>query len=280
MTNIFDTSVFPTWCPGCGDFGIWGSLKQALTQLELAPHQFLTVFGIGCSGNMSSFLRCYAIHSLHGRAIPNAIGAKLANHSLPVLVIGGDGDLFGEGLSHFIHAARANHDMTVILHNNQVYGLTTGQASPTTMIGVHTKTTPLGVIDRPIEPCTLAITQEAGFVGRGFAGDMPHLAGLMCAAIQHPGFSFVEVLQPCVTFNRLNNYDWFRQRVKKVETPTDDMVEGIKISQWTDAAINTGILYQNSRSAFHTQISQLQTGTLYETSGKKRDITKLLEQFK
>lgn len=279
-TNVFDTNQFPTWCPGCGDFGIWGSLKQAFTQLGLAPYQFLTIFGIGCSGNMASFLHCYGFHSLHGRAIPNAIGAKLANHTLPILVVGGDGDLLGEGLSHFIHGARANHDITVILHNNQIYGLTTGQASPTTMIGMQTKTTPTGVIDRPLEPCTLAISQEAGFVARGFAGDMPHLTKIMVAAVKHPGFSFVEVLQPCVTFNKLNTYDWFRQRIKKLETPTRDMMEGIKIAQWTDSDIHIGILYQNNRPAFHTQIPELQAGTLYETTGKKRDISKLLENFK
>lgn len=279
-TASYSTSVFPTWCPGCGDFGIWGSLKQALLTQGLAPHQFLTVFGIGCSGNMASFLKCYAIHSLHGRAIPNGIGAKLGNHNLPVLVVGGDGDLFGEGLSHFIHAARANHDITVVLHNNQIYGLTTGQASPTTMIGMHTKTTPTGVIERPIEPCTLAMTQDAGFVARGFAGDMPHLTGLLTEAMTHHGFSFVEVLQPCVTYNKLNTYDWFRARVKKLETPTSDMIEGFKIAQWTDTVINIGVLYQNTRPAYHELIPQLQSGTLYETTGKKRNISKLQETFR
>lgn len=276
----YSTSQFPTWCPGCGDFGIWGGLKQALNQLGLFSHQFLTVFGIGCSGNMSSFLNCYGFHALHGRAIPIAIGAKLSNHRLPILVVGGDGDLLGEGLSHFIHGARANHDITVILHNNQIYGLTTGQASPTTMIGIHTKTTPAGVIDRPLEPCTLAISQEAGFVARGFAGDMPHLTDLLVAAIKHAGFSFVEVLQPCVTFNKVNTYDWFRQRINKMETPTNNVVEGVKIAQWTDKTVNTGILYQNNRHPFHAQIPDLQAGALYETTGKKRDISKLLENFR
>lgn len=279
-TNAYDTDQFPTWCPGCGDFGIWGSLKQALVLLSLEPHQFLTFFGIGCSGNMASFLRCYGFHSLHGRSIPGAIGAKLANHTLPIIVVGGDGDLLGEGLSHFIHGARANHDITVILHNNQIYGLTTGQASPTTMIGTQTKTTPTGVIDRPIDPCTLVISQEAGFVARGFAGDMPHLTNLIVAAIKHPGFSFVEVLQPCVTFNKLNTFEWFRQRIKKIEAPTNNVMEGVKIAQWSDKTVNIGILYQNNRPAFHSQISQLQVGTLYQTSGKKRDISKIMENFK
>lgn len=278
MTS-YSTPVFPTWCPGCGDFGIWGSLKQALVDLQLAPHQFFAVFGIGCSGNMASFLNCYSLHSLHGRAIPTAIGAKLANHAMHILVVGGDGDLLGEGLSHFIHGARENHDITILLHNNQVYGLTIGQASPTTMHGARTKTTPEGVIGVPIDPSALAISQSAGFVARGFAGDMPHLKSLMMKAVQHPGFSLVEVLQPCVTFNHLNTYDWFRQRIKKVESPTSDVHEGMKRAEWTDETINVGVLYQNDRPAYHTQIPQLTQQTLLESTGKARDISTLIEAF-
>lgn len=281
MTTVQDysTSVLPSWCPGCGDFGIWGSLKQALAQLVWQPHQFLMVFGIGCSGNMTSFIRCYGLHSLHGRAIPNAIGAKLANHEFPVLVIGGDGDLLGEGLSHFIHAARANHDITVILHNNQIYGLTTGQASPTSMPGLDTKTTPHGVIERPLDPSALAILNDAGFVARGFAGDMPHLTSLMVEAMKHKGFSLVEVLQPCVTFNHLNTYEWFRKRIKKIEWEGSDLHTALKLAEWTDETINTGILYQNARPAYHTQIPQLTSSSLLQSSGVKRDITNLLSQY-
>lgn len=282
MTTVQDysTPVFPSWCPGCGDFGIWGSLKQALTQLGWEPHQFLTVFGIGCSGNMASFIKCYGIHSLHGRAIPNAIGAKLANHKFPVLVIGGDGDLLGEGLSHFIHAARANHDITVILHNNQIYGLTTGQASPTSMPGLDTKTTAHGVIERPLDPSALAILNDAGFVARGFAGDMPHLTSLMVEAMKHPGLSLVEVLQPCVTFNHLNTYEWFRKRIKKVESPAMTIQDGIRAAEWSEETINTGILYRNSRPAYHTLLAQLKDKGLIETTGEKRDVSKLIENFR
>lgn len=280
LPNSFDTSVFPTWCPGCGDFAIWGCLKQAMAKLGWQPHQVLTIFGIGCSGNMASFFGGYGFHSLHGRAIPTAAGAKLANHNLRLIVVAGDGDLLGEGLSHFVHGARSNYDMTVILHNNQIYGLTTGQASPTTMLGMETKSTPSGVIDEPLNPSELAISAKAGFVGRGFAGDMPHLTDLIVKAASREGFSLVEVLQPCVTFNHLNTYEWFRSRLAKTEKPTDDIIEGIKLSQWSEKEIKIGVLYQNGRPAFHKMIGQLQQETLLKTSGKKRDINKLIDKFR
>lgn len=280
LPNSFNTSIFPTWCPGCGDFGLWGSLKQALANLKIEPYRLTTVFGIGCSGNMASFLRCYGIHSLHGRSIPTAAGIKLSNHKLPVLVIGGDGDLLGEGLNHFMAGARANYDMTVILHNNQTYSLTTGQASPTTLMGTKTKTTLNGVTDEPVNPAQLAILEKAGFVARGFAGDVPGLTKIMMEAMQHSGFSLVEVLQPCVIFNKLNTYEWFRKRIKPVIKTAQDKFEGLKIAEWTDETISTGVLYKNNRPAFHQQLTQLKEKTLLETTGKKREISELLKIFK
>jgi 2-oxoglutarate ferredoxin oxidoreductase subunit beta len=235
---------------------------------------------------MASFINCFGLHSLHGRAIPTAIGAKLANHNMPILVIGGDGDLLGEGLSHMIHAARENHDITVILHNNQVYGLTTGQASPTTLRGAKTKTTPEGVLGVPLDPSALAILNDAGFVARGFAGDMPHLTSLIVAGLQHRGFSLIEVLQPCVTFNRLNTYEWFRQRIKKLELEGSDLsgrsdpYAALKLAEWTDETIHTGILYRNNRPAYHTLASPLNDKPLVETTGQKRDIAQLLQRFR
>ncbi|MBI2310046.1 2-oxoacid ferredoxin oxidoreductase [Candidatus Collierbacteria bacterium] len=278
--NSYNTSVFPTWCPGCGDFGIWGALKQALELLEINPDQVAFFFGVGCSGNISSFIRGYGFHSLHGRAIANAIGAKLANHKMPVIVIAGDGDLLGEGISHFIHSARANHDITVILHNNGVFGLTTGQASPTAVTGFKSKPIPTEITDEPVNPCALAIMHQAGFVSRGFAGDQEVLCNLISQAIAHPGFSLVDVLQPCVTFNPDKSYIWYRQRINPVKIPAKDVLTGIKNSLWTDKRIATGIIYQNSRDAFHTNYPQLQTETLLATTGKKRNIQKLLKGFK
>jgi 2-oxoglutarate ferredoxin oxidoreductase subunit beta len=280
LPNSFDTNIFPTWCPGCGDFAIWGCLKQAMVKLGWQPHQVMTMFGIGCSGNMVSFFGGYGFHCLHGRAIPTAAGAKLANHDLHLMVVAGDGDLLGEGLSHLVHGARANYDMTVILHNNQIYGLTTGQASPTTLTGMETKSTPLGVIDEPLNPSALAIEAKAGLVARGFAGDMPHLTNLIVKAASHQGFSLVEILQPCVTFNHLNTYEWFRSRLAKTETAASDITSGIKLAQWSDKEIKIGVLYQNDRPAFHRKLPQLDKISMLKSSGHKRNIKKLLESFR
>lgn len=278
--NGYNTAIFPTWCPGCGDFGIWAGIKQALVKLKLEPHQILAAYGIGCSGNMSSFVNAYGFHSLHGRAITNAIGAKLAFHTMPIIVVGGDGDLLGEGLSHFIHAARGNHDITVILHNNLVYGLTTGQASPSASMGFKSKSTPSGVLEEPINPAVLAIAHQAGFVARGFAGDISQVGELVALGIKHPGFSLVEILQPCVTFNQINTYDWFRRRIKKVDQTETDVIDGIKTAIWQENQINIGVLYQNDRPAFHQLLPQLKAGTLRETTGIKRNITNLLSKFR
>ena len=263
----------------CGDFGIWGALKQALESLKIKPDQAAFFFGVGCAGNISSFIRGYGFHSLHGRAIANAAGAKLANHKLPVIVIAGDGDMLGEGLSHFIHTARANHDITVILHNNGVLGLTTGQPSPTAEIGFKSKPVPLATFDEPINPCALAVMLQAGFVARGFAGDQAGLSDLIQKAMAHPGFSLVDVLQPCVTFNPDKSYIWYRQRIKPVKVPAGDVLSGIKNSLWTDKRIATGIIYQNPRPVFHSNYPQLANDSLLNTTGKKREIKKLLTTF-
>lgn len=279
-SNIYNTPYFPTWCPGCGNFGLWESLKQALTNSNIQPYELVTVFGIGCAGNMTNFIKSYGVHSLHGRAIPTAAGVKLANHQLQVLVVAGDGDLLGEGLNHFIAASRANYDITVILHNNQLYSLTTGQASPTTLLGTKTKTTLDGVFDEPLDPCSLAIAEKAGFVSRGFAGDMPGLTKIMTSALKHSGFSLVEVLQPCVTFNKLNTFEWFRQKIRPVTKTTSDKFAGLKLAQWSDKTIYTGVLYQNNRPAYHQLLPQIKQKTLLEISGRKRNIDKLLNIFK
>ncbi|MBI2326190.1 2-oxoacid ferredoxin oxidoreductase [Candidatus Collierbacteria bacterium] len=247
MINL-DTKIFPTWCPGCGDFGIWAALKGALQKLNLQTHEFVMVYDIGCSGNMASNIKAYGFHGLHGRAIPAATGIKLANHHQKVIVIGGDGGLMGEGMAHFVSACRANMDITVILHNNQVYGLTTGQSSPTSMKGTKGKATPLGVVEQPVEPCAFALLSGASFVARTFAGTIPESTKIFTSAITHSGFSLIEVLQPCVTFNKLNTYDWFRQRIKPLpQTPTD-VYEAISKARWTDQEIFTGI-FRNDETA-------------------------------
>lgn len=272
----FDTKIFPSWCPGCGDFGIWAALKSALKQLNLQTHQFVIVYDIGCCGNMASFMRVYGFHGLHGRALPAASGIKLANHAQKVIVIGGDGGLLGEGMAHFISACRANMDLTVILHNNQTYGLTTGQSSPTSMRGTKGKATPLGVVEQPLEPAGLALLSGATFVSRAFAGAIPDTTKIFVSALKHKGFSLVEVLQPCVTFNKLNTYDWFRQRIKPLDRPLTDVYEATSRARWTDQEIFLGIFYQNETlPAYHQTFPLLKEKTLIQQN-PKRDLSKYI----
>ncbi len=206
----------PAWCPGCGNFGILKALNTALIEMGIEPHQVLLVSGIGQAGKLPHYTRGNVFNSLHGRPVPPAIGAKIANSDLIVIAVSGDGDAYGEGGNHFLHAARRNHDITYLVHNNQVYGLTKGQASPTSDAGFVTKTTPDGAAN-PLNPIALAIVSGASFVARGYAGDMDHLAGLIKKGITHRGFALIDILQPCVSFNHRNTYGWYKERVYKLE---------------------------------------------------------------
>ena len=214
--------VDPDWCAGCGDFGVLRSLKKATTDKELKPHQMLLISGIGCSSNLVGFIYAYGVHSLHGRALPVATGAKLANHNLKVVITGGDGDGYGIGVGHFIHAARRNLDLTYIVMDNEIYGLTTGQASPTTAEGHKTKTTPRGNVEMPINPLALALTTGATFVARGFSGQPAQLSSLIEQGIAHKGFALIDVFSPCVTYNKVNTYNWFKERVYKLDDEEPD----------------------------------------------------------
>lgn len=270
---------FPTWCPRCGDYGIWAALKEAFVKLGWQPDQFAMVFGIGCSGNMNDFVKGYGFHALHGRAIPNAKGIRLANHKLPVVVIGGDGDLLGEGGNHFIHACRGNFDMTVIIHNNQVYGLTTGQVSPTAPQGCQAKSTPQGIVEIPLNPTALAITQGASFVGQGFAGDIQHLTNLISAGIQHQGFSVINVFQPCATFNKVNTYKWYLERIYKLDESYDNKnIQPALKKAMEFEKLPLGILYQADRPTYEASLPQLAEKSLVEQA-LAVDIKSLLEEF-
>ena len=213
----YKSEVPPDWCPGCGDFGVLSVLQRACAKLEIPPHQILVVSGIGCSSNLPGFFRTYGVHSLHGRSVAVASGAKLANPDLTVIITGGDGDGYGIGLGHFLHAVRRNLDVTYIVMNNQIYGLTTGQASPTTTMQTKTKSTPGGCIEGPLNPIALAIVSGATFVARAFSGEPNHMAEVMAKAIQHKGFSLVDCFSPCVTYNKVNTYQWFKERIYKLE---------------------------------------------------------------
>src|SRR6266446_2545437 len=207
----------PDWCPGCGDFGVLHALKQAIAELGLQPHEVLTISGIGCSSNLPGYINTFGMHTLHGRSLAVATGAQLGNHELKVVVTGGDGDGFGIGGNHFLHTMRRNVDLTYIVMDNQIYGLTTGQVSPTSRKGMKTKSMPFGNVEEPINPITLALAAGATFVARGFSADPKHLANLIKQGLEHKGFSFIDVFSPCVTYNHDNTYAWFRERVKKLE---------------------------------------------------------------
>jgi 2-oxoglutarate/2-oxoacid ferredoxin oxidoreductase subunit beta len=229
--------VDPDWCPGCGDFGVLAALQKALVELLIPTHEVVTISGIGCSSNLPGYINTYGMHTLHGRALAVATGLKLANHGLTVVVTGGDGDGFGIGGNHFVHTMRRNVDLLYIVMDNQIYGLTTGQTSPTSRVGMKTKSMPFGNIEAPINPISLALAAGATFVARGFSGEQKHLTELMKKGIQHKGFSFLDVFSPCVTYNHDNTYQWFRPRVKKLEDdPSYDS------SDWT-AAMEKSLLW-------------------------------------
>ena len=240
----FKGLVEPDWCPGCGDFGVLNALQRACAELGLRPHQILTVSGIGCSSNLPGYFNSYGMHTLHGRALAVATGAKLANHDLTVFVTGGDGDGYGIGGNHFAHTARRNVDLTYIVMNNQIYGLTTGQVSPTSSLGMSTKSTPFGSVEAPVNPITSAIMNGATYVARGYSGDVRHLTELIKQAAQHQGFALVDVFSPCVTFNRDNTHPFFKDRVKKLEDeahdPSDWRAACEKAMVWGDT-IYTGL---------------------------------------
>ncbi len=209
--------VEPDWCPGCGDFGVLAAVEKALVELQVPNHEVVTISGIGCSSNFPGFINTYGMHTLHGRALAVATGMKLANHSLTVLVTGGDGDGFGIGGNHFIHTMRRNVDLLYIVMDNQIYGLTTGQTSPTSAIGMKTKSMPFGNVEAPINPISLALAAGATFVARGISSEQKHLTELIKQGIEHKGFSFLDVFSPCVTYNHDNTYQWFKPRIKKLE---------------------------------------------------------------
>src|SRR2546423_4047972 len=244
----FKGKADPDWCPGCGDFGVLNALKAAIAELGFQPHEVLTISGIGCSSNLPGYINTYGMHTLHGRALAVASGAQLGNHELKVVVTGGDGDGFGIGGNHFVHAMRRNLDLTYIVMDNQIYGLTTGQVSPTSRKGMKTKSTPHGSVENPVNPIPMAIVCGATYVARGFSGQQKHLVALIKGAIEHRGFAFVDVFSPCVTYNHDNTQEFFNQRTKKLEEmghdPTDRNAAIARGGEWGDT-IPIGVFSKN-----------------------------------
>ncbi|MFO7604890.1 MAG: 2-oxoacid:ferredoxin oxidoreductase subunit beta [Desulfurivibrionaceae bacterium] len=252
----------PAWCPGCGNFSILKTLKNALVDLDIEPHQFTIVSGIGQGAKLPHYTKCNTFNGLHGRTLPVATGLKLANSDMLVFAVAGDGDCYGEGGNHLIHAIRRNANVTLFVHNNQIYGLTKGQASPTTAEGTVTKTQPFGDASSQFNPLALAISQNCGFVARAFAGgsELPFLQEIMKEAINHKGFALVDILQNCIVFNKVNTFHWYKERVYRLEDDYDptDQVEAFKRSlEWGDN-IPTGIFYRNDRAPFEKSFPIIQ----------------------
>ncbi len=278
-----NSTIFPTWCPGCGDFGIWGALKSAIAESEIDYNNLVIVYGVGCSGNMADFVKCYGFHALHGRGIPVASAIKLANHKLTVVAVVGDGDCLGEGMGHFIAACRANYDVKVFIHNNGVYGLTTGQVAPTSLSGFKSKSTPAGIIEKGVNPSALSILTGATFAARSFSQDINFTKDLMKKAIVHKGFSVLDILQPCVSFNKGYGYEFYRQRVYKLENwDTSNKTLALqKAMEYEDTweKLSIGIFYEENRPAYHELLPQIKEKSLVE--GKNNvDLEKLLNEFR
>lgn len=248
----------PTWCPGCGDFGVLNAMQRAAVALGLEPENVVVISGIGCSGKMSQHFGGYGLHSLHGRSLPTAQAVKLANKDLTVMAAGGDGDGFGIGMGHFVHAMRRNVDITYIVMDNHIYGLTTGQASPTSDLGSTTKTSPHGTVEKPIEPLQLALSERCGFIAQGFSGDTKHLAQLVEQAILHRGFSFVNVFSPCVTFNKVNTYESYKGGLMNLDEDesydkTDRFLAMKRVSEANNLVV--GVIYQDEKQpAYDAQV--------------------------
>lgn len=270
------------WCPGCGNFAILQGLKQSLEGLDLAPKDVLLVGGIGQAAKTPQYLIANAFCGLHGRALPAAVAAKIASEKLTVIVNTGDGDSYGEGGNHFLHNIRRNVDITHFAHDNQIYGLTKGQASPTTGKGHVTGAQSDGNINEPIQPLRLALAAGASFVARAFTGDIKQMVSIMQAAIQHRGYALVDILQPCVSFNKINTFAYYKERVQPVGDEHDrkDLARAFELAVLGDEKIATGILYQVEKPTFHDQHpSQKKEKSLRERQPDQKALQKILQSL-
>jgi 2-oxoglutarate/2-oxoacid ferredoxin oxidoreductase subunit beta len=271
----------PAWCPGCGNYAILKALKDMLVELQLEPHQITVVSGIGQAAKLPHYTRCNTFNGLHGRSLPVATGIRLADHAMPAIVTTGDGDCYGEGGNHLMAAMRRNINVKLFVHDNQIYGLTKGQPSPTTDAGTKAKNVPFGVISEQFNPMALAVALDCSFAARAFAADTVHLKGLMHEAMNHQGFALIDILHPCVTFNKVNTYDWYRQRVYHIEpsyNPEDRMTAFAKALEWGDH-IPIGVIYRNNRPIFEERVPMLASGPLVHQDFYPSHIEKTLKEF-
>jgi 2-oxoglutarate ferredoxin oxidoreductase subunit beta len=282
MVDTDDYGNYETaWCPGCGNHSILEAIKQALVARQLKPHEVLFVSGIGQAAKAPHYLNANVFNGLHGRSLPVATGAKLTNPKLTIIVESGDGCNYGEGGNHFLAAIRRNIDITLLVHNNQVYGLTKGQASPTSPEGFVTKAQPEGVPSLPFSPTAVAVAMRAGFIARGFSGKMDHLSELIQQGIAHRGFALIDVLQPCVSFNKVNTFSWYKERCNPLPAGYDptDWEAAIKVAgEWGDK-IPIGIIYRNDRPPFEDHFPVLSQGPLVGRDVDRVTLTKIMEGY-
>ncbi len=247
----FKTDAAPWWCPGCGDFAVLAALQRAAVELELIPEKTVLVSGIGCSGKISDYFNVYGVHVLHGRTMPVATGIKLANRDLTVIAVGGDGDGFGIGLGHFMHTARRNVDLTYIVMDNQIYGLTKGQFSPTSAQGFKTITSPEGAAERPVQPLVYALAAGVTFLAQGFSRNIKQLQRLIIQGVRHKGFSLINTYSPCVTYNRINTYEWFEHNLINLDDDPDydptDRAQAMQKVLETNGLL-TGLIYADNNA--------------------------------
>jgi 2-oxoglutarate/2-oxoacid ferredoxin oxidoreductase subunit beta len=274
----FRNKVKPNWCPGCGDFSVLAAMQRAFANVGLEPHDVAIVSGIGCSGRISGYVNAYGFHGVHGRALPIAQGLKLANRDLTVIAAGGDGDGFAIGMAHTIHAIRRNVDVTYIVMDNQVYGLTKGQTSPRSEVGFKTKSTPYGSIESAIHPMEMALTVGAGFVAQSVSSDLKQLTRVIEEGIKHKGFSLINVYSPCVTYNKINTYDWFKENLVNLDQvenydPSDRQLAMQTLME--NHGLVTGVIYQNKeQQSYESKIKGFKEEPL-----AKQDIMISREQF-
>lgn len=275
------TTCPPNWCAGCGNFGIWGAFKNAAVKEGWDNTNTALVAGIGCHGHILNFTKLTSLEGLHGRAIPTATGVKLANHDLNVFVFTGDGDCLAEGGNHFVHACRRNHNLTVLIHDNAVYGLTTGQTSPDSPLGYKSKSTPQGNPDVPISPITLAIASGATFVARVYSSDMVRLTETIIKANAHHGFAVVDILQPCTTFNKEYTHIFFQQNIYQLGPDHDasDKAAAFKKSlEWGPKQIPVGIFYQAEKPTYEDHLPQISQNTLIKNP-LNRNLDELIKEY-
>ncbi|WP_217557440.1 2-oxoacid:ferredoxin oxidoreductase subunit beta [Paenibacillus sp. GbtcB18] len=282
----FRNNVKPNWCPGCGDFSVQASIQRAAANVGLEPEQLAIVSGIGCSGRISGYVNCYGFHGIHGRSLPIAQGLKMANRELTVLASGGDGDGFAIGMAHTVHAIRRNIDMTYIVMDNQIYGLTKGQTSPRSGEGFKTKSTPSGSIETPLAPLEMALAAGATFVAQSFSSNLKQLTHIIEEGIKHQGFSLINVFSPCVTFNKVNTYDWFKENIVDLETIPDydpsNRIQAMTKLMETDGML-TGIIYQNkTKPSYENLVTGFKPEGLAKQDMKlsQADFDKLVAEFK